>query len=308
MKHELYKQENNLFQSKEWLGFQQSYGRTPVDFGKASGILLGLPFNKKIIWLQKSPLTLKNFKSAVTNLPKGTIAVRVEPEKVTEQEISKNGLRKVTTSSLLSGQASPKATRIINISGSEQEILASMKPKTRYNIRLAEKKGVIVRVADNVDTLYELLEKTAARDRGYTPHAKSYYIQMIERFKKDNLGHIFIADYKGEPLAAVLVSYYGEVATYLHGGFNDSERNLMAPYLCHWEAIRAAKERGCRFYDMWGVAETDNPSDPWYGISRFKEGFGGERVIFPGSYDLVIDKFWYNILTLAAKIKHVIRK
>jgi lipid II:glycine glycyltransferase (peptidoglycan interpeptide bridge formation enzyme) len=81
----------------------------------------------------------------------------------------------------------------------------------------------------------------------------------------------------------------------------------MAPYLCQWEAIKYAKEKGCTLYDFWGVAETDDPADPWSGITRFKEGFGGEKVIFAGGYDMILDKLWYNCLSLLARIRRLVQ-
>lgn len=308
MKDELYKKENNLFQSLNWLAFQEEFGRETTHLGESSGIVFGLPFGRKFIWVQKGPQSVAKLELRIPDLPKGTIFLRLEPEQVAESEAKKLKLRPVNKGSLLSGQASPKATRVLDISGTEEEIMSQMKSKTRYNIRLAAKKGVVVKMLDSEDILYDLLQKTAQREKGYAPHEKSYYTKMIKDLAKNDLAHIFIAEYKGEFLAAILVSFFGEVATYLHGGFNDSHRNLMAPYLCQWEAIKYAKGRGCQYYDFWGVAETDDPSDSWAGISRFKEGFGGEKVVFPGGYDLIISPLWYGIFSLMAKVKHLIRK
>jgi len=307
MKDKLYKKENNLFQSLNWLAFQEEYGRQVVNLGDCSGIVFDLPFGKKFVWVQKGPASISNFEFQISNLPKGTIFIRLEPSVLTETEIKKARLRLVTKGSLLSGQASPKATRVLDISNNEEEILAQMKPKTRYNIRLAEKKGVEVKRLDSEDILYDLLTKTATRDKGYSPHEKPYYTKMVKDLAKNDVAHVFVAEHEGNFLAAILVSFFGEVSTYLHGGFNEQKRNLMAPYLCQWEAIRYAKSKGCKIYDFWGVAETDDPNDSWAGISRFKEGFGGEKVVFPGSYDLVISNLWYNFLSLLAKIRRIAR-
>jgi lipid II:glycine glycyltransferase (peptidoglycan interpeptide bridge formation enzyme) len=182
-----------------------------------------------------------------------------------------------------------------------------MKPKTRYNIRLAERKGVKVRISEDAEALYSLLTKTAGRDKGYTPHPEDYYQKMLATLGPKDLVKIFVAEYQGQPLAAVLVSFFGEVAIYLHGGFDESQRNLMAPYLCQWEAIKYAKLKNCHYYDFWGVAETDDPKDGWAGITRFKDGFGGEKIVLPGSYDLILNSFWYHIFSMVAKIKHIMR-
>lgn len=304
----LYKKENNLLQSLNWIAFLEGLGHKYVNLGESSGVVYDLPFGKKFISSPKGPDVL-NIKEIINNAkPEKPVFVRIEPEKISDDEIKKYGLKKVGAGTLLSGQASPKATRVLDISKSEEEILAAMKPKTRYNIRLAEKKGVTIKMLDSDDILYELLEKTSKRDRGYHPHEKKYYTKMIKELAKNDVAHIFVAEHEGDFLAAILVGFFGEVATYLHGGFDDKKRNLMAPYLCQWEAIKYAKKHGCTLYDFWGVAETDDPKDPWAGITRFKEGFGGEKVIFAGTYDIVLNKFWYNVLTIAAKIKHLVKK
>lgn len=299
----LYQKSNNLFQSAEWLNFQKDFGRTAVDFEDFKGLLLDIHLGKKAIWIQKGPEEPEIKKIREIGKAYGAVFVRVEPL----AEIQSSGAKNVTKKSLLSGQTSPKATQVLDISKTEEEILADMKQKTRYNIRLAEKKNVTVKMLDDVDLFYELLQKTSGRDKGYAPHEKKYYKKMIENLAKNDLGHVFVAEHESTPLAAIFVSFYGNLAIYLHGGFNDEKRNLMAPYLCQWEAIKYAKSKGCKFYDFWGVAETDDPKDPWAGITRFKEGFGGGKVIFPGDYDIVINKFWYNTLTLLAKLRRIFK-
>jgi lipid II:glycine glycyltransferase (peptidoglycan interpeptide bridge formation enzyme) len=303
MKEILYKKENNLFQSEGWLSFQEDYGRTLVSFRDSTGIKLHLPFGKSFLWVQKGPGNVAISEMCAKGKEEGVIFVRVEPMNAENGE-----MRQVGPNTLLSGQASPRATQVVNITEAEEEILAQMKPKTRYNIRLAEKKGVTVKMLDNVDEFFDLLEKTASRDKGYAPHERAYYTGLINNLGKSDMAHIFIAEHEGIPLAAIMVSFFGEVATYLHGGFDADKRNLMAPYLCQWEAIKYARGKGCAYYDFWGVAETDDPGDPWAGITRFKEGFGGEKVIFPGTFDIIISPFWYNVLTFGARLRHIIKR
>lgn len=314
----LYKKENNLLQSLNWLAFQENYGRATLDFKNFSGVVLDLPFKKKAIWAQKAPTEFTDLflaKGGVPRvsvlrgeLPKGTVFLRLEPMNLSEKERKKYSLKEVSASSLLSSQKSPKATHVIDISKSEAELFAAMKPKTRYNIRLAERRGVSVKTTDDEDILFELLEETAKRQKEYVPHTKSYYTKLIKDLAKNEVAHIFVAyDNKLDPVAAILVSFFGEVATYLHGGFSSKNRGLMAPYLCHMEAIRYAKIKGCKYYDMWGVSEKNEISDPWYGITRFKEGFGGEKIVFPGSYDYVLDEKWYYLLTLLARIRRIFK-
>lgn len=309
MIEKLYKKENNLFQSSDWLEFQKSYGREVVDLNGFSGVKIPVVFGKSFIWAQKAPdnLTKKNIEDIrEAGKKEGAIFIRVEPLRVQPFW----GLREVTEKSILSGQKSPKATLVLDISKTEDEILAQMKPKTRYNIRLAAKKGVSVRVSDSpkdVEVFYDLLLETSKRNRGYFPHEKEYYQKMMETLGKSSVCKLFIAEYNKEPLAAILVSFYGEVATYLHGGFSESRKNLMAPYLCQREAIKYAKSQNCNLYDFWGIAETDDPNDPWAGITRFKSGFGGEKVVFPGAFDLPVNKSLYYLLTKAVRARRVFK-
>ena len=303
----IYQKENNLTQSPTWASFQRGYGRKTEEADGWLGIRLGLSLGFDLVWFPKAPEKMTDaFIAEVGKLD--TVFVRVEPSELTETEIKKYAFKKVGPNSLLCGQASPKATWILDLTMTEEDLLAQMKPKTRYNIRLAEKKGVRVKCSDDADVLYEMLTATSGKKTGYFPHEKEYYTKMIEELGKNDSAHIYVAEYQGDPLAAIMVTHVGKVATYLHGGQSEKDRNLMAPYLCQWTAIKEAKARGCELYDFWGVAESDDPNDPWAGITRFKEGFGGEKVVYPGTYDLVLKPFWYNVLTMAAKIKHLVRR
>lgn len=314
MKQTIYKENENLFQSEDWRAFQESYGRKTVDLGRVFGVTGDLPLGKKFVWCQKGPQKLSDLEPSLlrrdkkpSGLPEGTVFVRVEPGAVSEKEEKKHLLKKVRPDSLLSGQVSPATTRILDISAPEEDLLAAMKSKTRYNIRLAAKRGVTVRVSDDERVLCDLLSKTAGRNKGYVPYEEKYYTEMIGSLSGKKIIRVFVAEKDDKPLAAIVVGFFGRTATYLHGGFDDSERRLMAPYLCHHEAVKYARREGFDYYDMWGVAETDDPRDPWRGITRFKEGFGGQKVVFPGGYDIVIDGFWYNVLTSAARLRRLVK-
>lgn len=302
----LFLKENNLFQSLNWLAFQDNYGRKTEHLGEWAGIKLDLPLGQNFLWVERGPEKVDANFIAEAKKSDATF-VRIEPAVLSDAEAKKFSLKPVGKASLLSGQASPKCTRILDLTKTEEELFAQMKPKTRYNIRLAEKKGVVVKKLDNEDILFEMLTATSEKNTGFSPHEKNYYTKLIKDLGKNDLAHIYVAEHEGDFLAAILVTFYGKVATYLHGGQSDQKKNLMAPYLCQWTAIKEAKERGCAVYDFWGVAESEDPNDSWAGISRFKEGFGGEKIVFPGSYDLVLKPFWYNVLTFGAKLKRMFR-
>jgi len=177
----------------------------------------------------------------------------------------------------------PPRTITIDIRGTEEEILARMKPKTRYNTRLAEKKGVTVRAWDDVDSFYKMMLVTGGRD-GFGIHSLEYYKRAYELLHPKGLGEILVAEYEGRPLAALFVARNGNRAYYLYGASTDEERNRMPTYLLQWEAMKWAKARGCEEYDLWGVPDEDEATleanfesrhDGLWGVYRFKRGFGG---------------------------------
>src|SRR5688572_14882968 len=178
----------------------------------------------------------------------------------------------------------PPRTIIINIKKSEEEILASMKQKTRYNIRLAEKKGVIVHAWSDIESFHKMMLVTGVRD-GFGVHSFEYYKRAYKLLHPKQMGEILVAEYEGRPLAALFVARNGKRAYYLYGASTDEERNRMPAYLLQWEAMKWARARGCEEYDLWGVPDEDEATleanfetwhDGLWGVYRFKRGFGGE--------------------------------
>jgi len=202
----------------------------------------------------------------------------------------------------------PPRTIIIDIRGTEEEILAKMKQKTRYNIRLAEKKGVIVRAWDNIEAFHEMMLVTGGRD-GFGIHSLEYYKRAYELLHPGGLGEILVAEYEGKPLAALFVARNGNRAYYLYGASTNEERNRMPTYLLQWEAMKWAKARGCEEYDLWGVPDEDEETleaefqsrhDGLWGVYRFKRGFGGELKRAAQALDRV-----YNPLLYWAYLKFI---
>jgi len=178
----------------------------------------------------------------------------------------------------------PPRTILIDISGTKEQILAKMKQKTRYNIRLAEKKGVTVRAWDDIESFHKMMLVTGGRD-GFGIHSLEYYKRAYELMQPKGLGEILVAEYEGKPLASLFVARNGNRAYYLYGASTDEERNRMPTYLLQWEAMKWAKARGCEEYDLWGVPDEDETTleanfetrhDGLWGVYRFKRGFGGE--------------------------------
>src|SRR3990167_298290 len=195
----------------------------------------------------------------------------------------------------------PKTEWMIDLSLSESDLLAQMHKKTRYNIRLAQKNGVIAKVyfgndiKNQLQNFFNLLKVTAQRDKFYL-HPIIHYQKIIDIFN-DKIELVSVG-YEGKILAAELVLFSGNTATYLYGGSSSEKRNLMAPYAMHWEAIKRAKERGCKWYSFGAVNDTDLAS-----VARFKQGFGGEAIDFGGSFDMIISPLWYWLYNTARRLK-----
>ena len=191
----------------------------------------------------------------------------------------------------------PSQTLILDLTKSEEEILQAMHQKTRYNIRLAEKKGVkIVEAgADRFEEFWQLLTSTGDRDN-FNLHGRSYYQAMLKM--DNNFVKLLFAEYRGKPLAGNLVVFFGDTATYIHGGSSGNNREAMAPYAMQWHTIKLAKQAGYKYYDFHGIDE-----NKWPGVTRFKMGFGGQVVKYPGTFDLVFDQGWYNIYKMVRKVR-----
>jgi lipid II:glycine glycyltransferase (peptidoglycan interpeptide bridge formation enzyme) len=184
----------------------------------------------------------------------------------------------------------PPCTVILDISMNEDDILMEMKSKTRYNIRLAEKKGVIVYEAgiEELPLWYEMYRETAVRDR-ITIHAYEYYHSLFSGVSAYN-GRppdikLLFARVKDEVIAGNIVAFYGEKATYLYGASRSKLRNHMPTYALQWKTIQLARVHGCTSYDLFGIPASRDPESPMHGLYRFKTGFGGRVVRRPGCWD-----------------------
>ena len=184
----------------------------------------------------------------------------------------------------------PSETRILSLDCPAEELLSKMHPKTRYNIRLASKRGVTVRQGsqDDFASLWSLLLITSKRDNFHL-HRREYYLALIN----SPAIKFLIAEYHGQVLAAGIFAYWGDMAIYLHGASGDKHRELMAPYALQWQAIKLAHDLGARRYDLFGIS-----SQKWPGVTRFKQGFGGDIIHYPGTFDWPFFKGSYNIYTI----------
>lgn len=198
----------------------------------------------------------------------------------------------------------PQKTTILDLQKSEEELLRAMREKTRYNIRLAERKDVRITKQESkskeaFEVFWRLLAETAERE-GFSLHEKIYYKKLLE-IKTDSFSNeLFFAEFQGKVMAAALVNFYrtSGTVTYLHGCSSREYREVMAPHLLHWRVIQEAKKRNFSSYDFWGIDEKK-----WPGLTRFKTGFGGTTVVRPEAVDVVYRSFWYTIYKIAKKLR-----
>ncbi|MCU0679875.1 MAG: aminoacyltransferase [Planctomycetes bacterium] len=193
----------------------------------------------------------------------------------------------------------PAQTLFLNLKMTEEELLKSMHQKTRYNINLALKKGVTVTLGQKEEALdfLQLMQTTGERD-SFRIHPLAYYKHLVSF--DSNLINFFIARYQNKILAAGIFVFSGDTVTYLHGASSNEDRNVMAPFLLQWTVIKKARDLGYDYYDFFGIDEKK-----WPGVTRFKEGFGGEKISYPGTMDVVFQPLWYNMYTLLRRLRRI---
>lgn len=293
--------------------------------GEGAGGVVGLP-----------PSFIETISEAAKK--EGVMFWRVGPEwpMVNSQELMANDFRR------LPYDIEPSQTQILDITKSEGELLAQMHEKWRYNIRLAERKGVRVKFVNAQDSdfekyfeeFYRLVSEGTAERKGIKHHPKDYYREQLEigrsyssseavgevekfstsldseldsRSSNNNLRtYLFVAEYEGKVIAANIVVVFGKRATYLHGATCGDCREVMAPHLLQWEQIKYAKAQGCAEYDFWGVVNEhtlDKRGASWEGFTRFKRGFGGREVNYVGYFDYPLNRLWYFLYRLVQKFR-----
>jgi len=197
----------------------------------------------------------------------------------------------------------PPRTILVDLRGDEEQVLGRMKQKTRYNIRLALKKGVIVQPSADLKLFYRLMEATGQRDQ-FGIHSVDYYRRAYELFHSRGEGELLFAEFEGELLAALMAFAHGERAWYFYGASAGQRRDLMPTYLIQWEAMRWARARGCTEYDLWGVPDFDEQvlesqfperADGLWGVYRYKRGFGGQLHRAAGPWDRVYRDSFYKM-------------
>lgn len=194
------------------------------------------------------------------------------------------------------GQVQPRQTLILDLTKSEDELLATMKSKTRYNIKLAQKHGVKISSGPQYFEDFWWLTQATSRRQEITPHSRQYYQKMLEALGDD--ASIIAATIDGRVVVANINIFFGDWCVYLHGASDYSYRDKMAPFLLQWRAIIEAQKSGKKYYDFWGVDEAK-----WPGVTRFKKGFApaNDFILYVGAWDKIYRPLWYNIYKLATR-------
>ncbi len=262
---------------------------------------------------------LASFASAVRPLlPKNLFCIRMDPPvEFTELEAKENWLSSLHRPLKKSPtDIQPPDTVLLDIRPEPEALLAAMKPKWRYNVKLAEKKGVTVEkcgvdataITAAIDDFYGLFEETASRD-GIAVHAKSYYKDILERgAAAEKAGEpvrvtLYLAKYDGKPIAGIITLFTRTEAVYLYGASSNQHRNVMPAYLLQWTAIQDARAFGAQVYDFYGCPPTDDEHHPMHGLFRFKNGFGGQLTHRAGSIDYPVKKVVYGLYITAEKFR-----
>jgi len=303
--------DGHLLQTSRWGALKARFGwgveRVALTDGDAivagaQVLYRSLPFGLTLAYVPKGPLVDWDDKTAVRALlaalrqgarQRRAFCLKLEPDLLDDPAQAARLVRHGLRSSPQTVQ--PRSTILIDLDREEDEILARMKSKSRYNIRLAARKGVIIRdgTACDLPAFQSLLEETARRDN-FVVHSAEYYRVAYDLFVPSGHARFLLATYQDTILAGIMVSVLGRKALYLYGASGSTHRNLMPNYLLQWEAIRLAKRRGCLTYDTWGIPDEDEEvlereflkrSGGLWGVYRFKRGFGGRVVRYLGACD-----------------------
>lgn len=252
-----------------------------------------LPLGKSYFYIPHGPIMNEkiNEKEAWKLLIEKTKEIAKKEKSILVLAESKQNFDRVSFLRMSNKHIQAETTLIIDISRPKKEILASMKSKTRYNIGLAKRKGIKVYISKNLDDIsifLNLAKKTSQRDE-FKLHPDIYYRDMIKILSSAKMIELLLARYQKRWVAAIIVIYYGDTATYLHGASDYNYRHLMAPNLLQWTAIRRAKKRDLKKYDLWGVTQSSDPAHRWAGFTRFKLGFAPNTsiIIYPGPYEFI---------------------
>lgn len=331
----------HILQTAEWGMFKAGYGWQPHHqlwhdrAGNVCGAGLVLerpiPGGFSMLYAPRGPLVDWTNPAAVTAVLDGlhalavarrAIFVKMDPEIITGREDLQTPqppepaiARALEEIQRRGWRFSPQPVQFRNtvwldLSGTEDDWLARMKQKTRYNLRLAQRKGVTVRSGTELDLplLYRMYAETSLRD-GFVIRPEAYYTTLWRQFMARGMAQPLIAEVEGQPVAAIVLFFFAGRVWYLHGMSVQAHREKMPNYLLQWQAMRLARERGCSIYDLWGAPDSWDEHDPLWGVYRFKEGLGGQTIRTAGAWDYPLRPLLYRLYTnLLPRVLDVMRR
>ena len=313
----------NITQTYEWGELRDSLGGDAIRLGVVQdGALLATMLmvvgdapllRRPYLYVPRGPVIADPSSPALATLlasatrearNRGAFMLKIEPNVPDGDVLWSDALRKL---GFRANQFAthPRRSWVLDIRPSEDELLAAMKEKWRYNIGLAARKKVQVRLAtepDDVSVFYRLYEETAKRD-GFFIHPLSHYAKILHLYGERDAAALFLAEYEGSPIAALIALRCGPVTTYMFGASSNVERNRMPNHLLQWTAIRWARAHGCSLYDFRAIAEVLEPTEDLYSLYTYKQGFGGYSTLALETHDLPYNSAMYWIYSRALSLK-----
>ncbi len=293
-----------FLESWDWGVFQERLGRRieriyeEHQFGTtlALAIQIPLPLGQYYWFTPKGPLgsaTVEKMTQVLREKLEDGVFLRIEPTLDSRMQKVKD--------------RQPSCTTVLNLTEGKDELLAKMKSKTRYNIRLAQRKGVVCKFSglEHLDDFLRLMDQTTQRDK-FSAHPAIYYEVLLKTLEKsETKASLVVAEYEGRVVAAnILIDFQG-CRTYLYGATSNLHRNVMAQYALHWFAIEDAIEKGLETFDFFGIAPEGAPkSHPWAGVTRYKLGYGGPVLSMPGTFEIPTKYLMYSLYRTMKKIRH----
>lgn len=305
----------SLLQTPEWAEFKMRQGWQSFWLENISLLSRPLPGGKSFLYIPEVSISkdqIKDLLEKAKPIAKGQKAaflrleIFAEENQEYDEQLTYLGFKKSFE------EVQPEDRQWLPISRPKEEILAQMKSKGRYNIRIAERHKVEIKsfqkanLFQGLDDFYHLYQQTFARQR-FSGRSRQYFRDLLDVLGKKDYLRIYTAFYQNQPLASVIITFYQELASYLYGASSNEHREVMAPYLAHWQAILEAKEKGCQLYDLLAIAPAEILDHKYASLSRFKQQFGGRSVKMVGSWDYIFQPTWYWAFRVAEKMRRGIK-
>lgn len=305
----------SFLQTEQWAEFKKAQGFEIIEFDSLFVHKRPLPLGQNFLYIPEASgeTVTKDELDKLKKLAKQHDSVFLRLELIDHYSDNADAIMKAFKFRKAFEEVQPKWRQIIDLKRDEAEILSQMKPKGRYNIRLAQRHGVKIDHYNSRDlpklkdwqkilaSFYKMYESTVERE-DLGGRNQKYFEDMVDKFSLTDYLEIYIARYNEEPVAAAIIGFFDSAANYLYGGSSREHKEVMAPYLMHWQIICDARLRGMKIYDLIGRT-APGKTGKWAGVTKFKEQFGGQAVEIMGSYDYVLKPAIYRTFKLAEKMR-----